>query len=169
MNTLTNNKCDYPQQINSYHYVCVLHPCPVVLDVYSVLFPFSLTTCACVCNSWSIAGMPSSQALPGFLITAPPSLCVPDVIGTPVVWIPNQTKEKNTEGGWPATNQRRREVFSYKEGGFWWYKNSCICVKYLNSGAMYLNFGAKFVTSCVFWGIWKGPIKSLWPLRIWYH
>jgi len=28
-----------------------------------------------------IAGVPSSQALPGFLITAPPSVCVPDVIG----------------------------------------------------------------------------------------
>jgi len=29
---------------------------------------------------WSIAGVPSSQALPGFLITAPPPVCVPDVI-----------------------------------------------------------------------------------------
>jgi len=28
-----------------------------------------------------IAGVPSSQALPGFLITAPPYVCVPDVIG----------------------------------------------------------------------------------------
>jgi len=28
-----------------------------------------------------IAGVPSSQALPGFLITTPPSVCVPDVIG----------------------------------------------------------------------------------------
>jgi len=28
-----------------------------------------------------IAGVPSSQALPGFLITAPPTVCVPDVIG----------------------------------------------------------------------------------------
>ena len=34
-----------------------------------------------------IAGVPSSQALPGFLITAPPSVCVPDVIGTLAVWI----------------------------------------------------------------------------------
>ena len=30
---------------------------------------------------WSIAGVPSSQALLGFLITTPPSVCVPDVIG----------------------------------------------------------------------------------------
>ena len=28
-----------------------------------------------------IAGVPSSQTLPGFLSTAPPSMCVPDVIG----------------------------------------------------------------------------------------
>ena len=28
-----------------------------------------------------IAGVPSSQALPGYLITAPSSVCVPDVIG----------------------------------------------------------------------------------------
>jgi len=28
-----------------------------------------------------IAGVPSSQALPGYLMTAPPSVCVPAVIG----------------------------------------------------------------------------------------
>ena len=28
-----------------------------------------------------IAGVPSSQALPGYLITAPPSVCIPDVHG----------------------------------------------------------------------------------------
>jgi len=39
-----------------------------------------------------IAGVPSSQALPGFLITAPPSVCVPDVIGVLAVWIQNQKK-----------------------------------------------------------------------------
>ena len=42
--------------------------------------------------TWSIAGMPSSQALPGFLITAPPSVCVPDVIGVLAVWISIQKK-----------------------------------------------------------------------------
>jgi len=35
----------------------------------------------------SIAGVSSSQALLGFLITAPPSVCVPDVIGALAVWI----------------------------------------------------------------------------------
>jgi len=39
-----------------------------------------------------IARVPSSQALPGFLITAPPSVCVPDVIGMLAVWI---QKKKN--------------------------------------------------------------------------
>jgi len=41
----------------------------------------------------SIAGVPSSQALPGYLITAPPSVCVPDVIGVLAVWIQNQKKK----------------------------------------------------------------------------
>jgi len=38
---------------------------------------------------WSIVGVPSSQALPGFLMTAPrpPSVCVPAVIGALAVWI----------------------------------------------------------------------------------
>jgi hypothetical protein len=39
-----------------------------------------------------IAGVPSSQALPGYLITVPPSVCVPAVIGVLVVWIQNQRK-----------------------------------------------------------------------------
>ena len=37
-----------------------------------------------------IAGVSSSQALPGFLITVPPSVCVPDVISVLAVWIQNQ-------------------------------------------------------------------------------
>jgi len=41
-----------------------------------------------------IAGVPSKQALPGFLITAPPSVCVPDVIGVLAVCILNQKKKK---------------------------------------------------------------------------
>jgi len=46
--------------------------------------------------SWSIAGVSSSQALLGYLITAPPSVCFPDVIGALDVWIqnPNKTKQK---------------------------------------------------------------------------
>jgi len=36
------------------------------------------------------AGVPSSQVLPGFLITAPPSMCVSVVLGVLAVWIQNQ-------------------------------------------------------------------------------
>jgi len=43
-----------------------------------------------------IAGVPSTQVLPGFLITAPPSVCVPDVIGALTVWIQNQARSKIT-------------------------------------------------------------------------
>jgi len=39
-----------------------------------------------------IAGVPSSQALLGFLITAPPSVCVPGVIGVLAVWIPQKKR-----------------------------------------------------------------------------
>jgi len=42
-----------------------------------------------------IVGMSSSQALPGFLITAPPSVCVSAVLGALAVWIQNQKKKKS--------------------------------------------------------------------------
>jgi len=44
-----------------------------------------------------IAGVLSSQALPGFLITAPPSWCAPDIIGALAVWIQNQKKRGKKE------------------------------------------------------------------------
>jgi len=40
-----------------------------------------------------ISGVPSSQALSGYLITAPPSVCVPDAIGALAVWIQTQKKK----------------------------------------------------------------------------
>jgi len=40
------------------------------------------------------AGVPSSQTLPGFLITAPPSVRVSAVLGALAVWIQNQKKKK---------------------------------------------------------------------------
>jgi len=42
----------------------------------------------------SIAGVPSSQALPGFLNIAPPSVCVHVVIGALTLWNQNQAKKK---------------------------------------------------------------------------
>jgi len=41
-----------------------------------------------------IAGVPLSQAFPGWLITAPPSICVPAVLGALDVWIQNQKKKR---------------------------------------------------------------------------
>jgi len=41
-------------------------------------------------NLWSIVGVPSSQALPGFLIAAPSPVLVPAVLGALAVWIRNQ-------------------------------------------------------------------------------
>ena len=57
-----------------------------------------------------LAGVPSSQALPGFLITAPPSVCVPDVIGTLACGF--QTKKKR-KWKYPGL-----DVFS-EENGLW--------------------------------------------------
>jgi len=37
-------------------------------------------------------GEKDKYALPGYLITAPPSVCVPDVLGALAVWIQNQKK-----------------------------------------------------------------------------
>jgi len=47
-----------------------------------------------------IAGVPLSQALPGFLITAPPSVCVSAVLVSLAVWIQNQ---KNKKKAWATT------------------------------------------------------------------
>ena len=59
------------------------------------------------------AGVPSSQALPGFLITAPPSACVSTELGALAVWIQNHTKKKG--GVKPAAlgvcPRTKREVF----------------------------------------------------------
>jgi len=50
-------------------YMCVLHPCSVFLNVYCVACRYYLNTCVRVCHSfqesWSIARVPSSQALEG--------------------------------------------------------------------------------------------------------
>jgi len=42
----------------------------------------------------SIASVPSSWALLGFPITAPPPVCVPDVIGALAVWRQHKTKNR---------------------------------------------------------------------------
>ena len=92
--------------------MCVILLYSVFLDVYDFLchclFEYMCTRLPFI--SWSIAGVPSSQALPGYLITAPPSVCVPDVISALAMWIqqqkkkiPNQRKTAlRTLGAFPA-------------------------------------------------------------------
>ena len=71
--------------------MCVLSSSFVCISVYANVF-FKTTKIKQKMRIILIAGVPSSQVLPGFLITAPPSVCVPDVIGALAVWI--QTKKK---------------------------------------------------------------------------
>ena len=64
-----------------------------------------------------VAGVPSSQALPGFLITAPPSECVPVLIGVLTVLISTQKKMKkivvrSQEPGERDCNEALTLVFS---------------------------------------------------------
>jgi len=68
------------------------------LDVHSFLCLFYLTSCVCVCHlsHGPFAGVPSSQALQGFLITAFPPVLVPAVLGALAVWMQNQKKKKHT-------------------------------------------------------------------------
>jgi len=54
-----------------HHETCQMCSISLLFDYMCARLPFS---------PWSIARVPSSQALPGYLITAPPSVCVPAVI-----------------------------------------------------------------------------------------
>jgi len=56
---------------------------------------------------WSIAGVPSSQALLGFSITVH-HLCIPAVIGALAVWRQNKTKQKKIWGGFVDEKQYRK-------------------------------------------------------------
>jgi len=79
--------------------ITVLGVCGLsLLRVYACVccFIFILFVDMCVrmpSSPGSIAGVPSSQALLGSLITAPPSVYVPDVIGALDVWIQKPKKK----------------------------------------------------------------------------
>jgi len=57
-----------------------------------------------------IAGVPSSQALPGYHITAPPSVCVPDVLGVLGVWIQKPNKKKTLVASSVASSQGNTSI-----------------------------------------------------------
>jgi len=71
--------------------MCVLSY--VCISAYANVY-FKTTTIKQNIKIILIAEVPSSQAVPGFLITAPPSVCVPEIIGVLAVWISNQKKKK---------------------------------------------------------------------------
>ena len=86
------------KQMNQYDYLgkktsdcstCVffIHaPCFLMCILFmSLLFDYMCMRLPFI--PWSIAGVPSSQALPGFLISAPPSVLVPVVLGALAGWI----------------------------------------------------------------------------------
>ena len=58
----------------------------------SLLFDYMCIRLPCI--SYSIAGVPSIQALPGFLITAPPPVLVPAVPGALAVWTQKPQNKK---------------------------------------------------------------------------
>ena len=65
--------------------------------------------------------MPWSQALPGFLITAPPSVLVPAVRGALAVWIENQQKNKKNglerQNSWKYGISKNKSVRDRKSEG----------------------------------------------------
>ena len=69
-----------------------------------------------------IAGVPSSQALLGFLITAPPSVCVSAVLGALAVWIQNQKKKKDLNPAHWLFFVSRDFGISFGWACIWWRK-----------------------------------------------
>jgi len=76
-----------------------------------------------------IAIVPSSQALPGFLITAHPSVCVSAVLVSLTVWIQNQKiKKKNTmdPNKWPSGKEACK--FGTTNFGTGWQQQFLVCM-----------------------------------------
>jgi len=85
-------------KINMLLYMCVLfYSSFFCISAYANVY-FKTTIIKENIKITLIAGVPSSQALPGFLITAPPSVCVSVVLGALPVWIQNQKKTKRDQG-----------------------------------------------------------------------
>jgi len=77
----------FQNKTNLLLFICVLFYWSIVcISAYANVY-LKTTITKQNTNITLIAGVPSSQALPVFLITAPPSVCVPDLIGALAVWI----------------------------------------------------------------------------------
>jgi len=109
---LNSNLKSISTQINLSFFMCVLFDSSFVcISAYANVY-FKTKIIKQNIQTILIAGVPSSQALPGFLITAPPSVCVPDVIGVLAVWIQkkkaysgsfsNHKRKKSRTNFWPT-------------------------------------------------------------------
>ena len=120
-------KCQ-TQTINLFHFkinlslfMCALfYSSFVCISAYANVY-FKTTIIKQNIKTVLIVGVPSSQALLGFYITAPPSVCVPDVIGVLAVWIQqkkgltNQKPKTRRDGitnQKPKTKTRRSPIFT---------------------------------------------------------
>jgi len=103
--------------------MCVLfYPSFVCISAYVNNY-FKTWTTTIKQNIILIAEVPSSQALPGFFSTLPPSICVPEVIGVPTAWISNPKKkeksahscpkQKNRRSSWTGKIKKKREFFLF--------------------------------------------------------
>jgi len=81
MSNLKSNNKFITIQIDLLFFICVrFYSSFVCISAYANVY-FKTTIIKQKIKIRLIAGVASSQALPGFLITAPPPVCVPDVIG----------------------------------------------------------------------------------------
>jgi len=82
-------------KINLSLFMCVLfYSSFVCISAYANIY-FKATIIKQNTKIILIAGVPSSQALPGFLVTAPPSVCVSDVIGALACGFQTTKKKKH--------------------------------------------------------------------------
>ena len=99
----------------------------------------------------SIAGVPLNQALPGFLITAPPSVFVPAVICALAVWIQHWNTKKLSRNNFPILVNKTK-----KDTRPWFH-----CRSVLQFGLALLGFHITAHHLCAFLMLWE----RLWERR----
>jgi len=83
-------------QINLLFFICVcFYSSFVCISAYANVY-FKTTIIKQNIKIILISGVPSRQALSGFLIIAPPSVCVPTVLGALAMWIRNKKQKQKT-------------------------------------------------------------------------
>ena len=150
MNTITNKKTDYCS-------TCVYFipaPCFLMCIRFYVSFIWLHVYAFAI-----YPGVPSSQALLGFLITAPPPVLVPAVLGALPVWIQNQ-KKNSRDVDRPAVDHGRRPFHDHRlsaesQEDTWRRDRSAE------------RNDIMFCVSSV--GQWKLPKKGRYRTFVWWH